>query len=128
MLRVLCRSKIHRATVTAADLNYMGSITIDAALLDAAGMVPYERVTVTNCANGTWWETYIIAGPRGQGDVCLNGPPARHFQPGDPVIIMAYAMVPPEEFSHFRPVIVFVDQENKITTIRHDEDPFRTDP
>lgn len=124
MIRTLCKAKIHRATVTQSDLNYIGSITIDAALLEASGILPYEQVTVTNLSNGAFWITYVIPGPKGGGDICLNGPPARHFHPGDLVIIMCYGGFHEEELTDFRPVVVFVDEKNRITAVRRDEEPF----
>ncbi|MCL6562396.1 MAG: aspartate 1-decarboxylase [Firmicutes bacterium] len=124
MIRTLCKAKIHRATVTQSDLNYIGSITIDAALLEASGILPYEQVTVTNLSNGAFWITYVIPGPKGGGDICLNGPPARHFHPGDLVIIMCYGGFNEEELTDFRPVVVFVDEKNQITAVRRDEEPF----
>ncbi|MBX5467340.1 MAG: aspartate 1-decarboxylase [Firmicutes bacterium] len=124
MIRTLCKAKIHRATVTQSDLHYMGSITIDAALLEASGILPYEQVTVTNLANGAWWVTYVIPGPRGHGDICLNGPPARHFHPGDLVIIMSYGGFSEAELADFRPVVVFVDERNQVREVRRDEAPF----
>lgn len=111
-------AKIHRATVTEADLNYVGSITIDEDLLDAAGIKPFQYLNITNVSNGVFWQTYAMAGKRGQGDVCLNGPPARHFQKGDKVIILAEAWLQPSEMSELNPVVVFVDDSNKITDIK----------
>jgi aspartate 1-decarboxylase len=115
MLIRVCMSKIHRATVTQADLNYVGSITIDEDLVEQAGMRPYQYVNITNVSNGIFWQTYIMPGPRGQGDICLNGPPARHFQPGDKIIVLAEAWIAPEELKELNPVVVFVDDKNKIT-------------
>lgn len=117
------KSKIHRATVTEANLNYMGSITIDAALLEAAGILPHEKVQVVNNNNGARLETYVIAGPRGSGVICLNGAAARLVQPGDTVIIIAYALLTPEEAATFRPTVVMVDGQNRISEIRHAELP-----
>jgi aspartate 1-decarboxylase len=114
----ICTSKIHRATVTEADLNYVGSITIDQDLMDAAHIKPYQILQITNCSNGALWRTYAIAGDRGKGDICLNGPPARIFQPGDKVIILAEAWVEPEEMERIEPVVVFVDDKNKITEVK----------
>ena len=120
MLIRACMAKIHRATVTEADLNYVGSITIDTALLEAAGMSPFQYVNITNVANGVFWQTYIMPGPAGGGDICLNGPPARHFQPGDKVIILAEAWLAPAEMKDLNPVVVFVDEANRITQVeRH---------
>ena len=82
-------AKLHRVTVTQANLNYIGSITIDEDLLDARGFIPCQHVNITNLSNGVFWRTYVTDGPRGQGSVCLNGPPERHFQPGDQIIILA---------------------------------------
>jgi aspartate 1-decarboxylase len=124
MLIRTCMAKIHRATVTEADLNYVGSITIDQDLLDASGIKPFQYLNITNVSNGFFWQTYAIAGERGQGDICLNGPPARHFQPGDKVIILAEAWIEPKELSELNPVVVFVDDNNKITKVqRHQAIP-----
>jgi aspartate 1-decarboxylase len=103
------KSKIHRVTVTEANLNYLGSITIDEDLLDAAGLIENEKVQVVNINNGERLETYIIKGGRGTGVVCLNGPAARKVVVGDLVIIMSYAMVEVEEAKIHRPVIIFPD-------------------
>lgn len=111
-------AKIHRATVTQADLNYVGSITIDEALLEASGMRPFQYVNVTNVRNGVFWQTYIIAGKRGDGDMCLNGPPAHHFQPGDKIIVLAEALIDPKDMGELNPVVVFVDEKNKITEVK----------
>ena len=111
-------AKIHRATVTEADLNYVGSITIDEDLLDATGMKPFQYVNITNVSNGIFWQTYVMAGKRGNGDICLNGPPARHFQKGDKVIILAEAWLEPSELKDLNPIVVFVDDKNKITDIK----------
>ena len=111
-------AKIHRATVTQADLNYVGSITIDEALLEKSGIRPFQYVNITNVSNGVLWHTYVMAGPRGKGDVCLNGPPARHFHPGDKVIILAEAWLEPEEMHTLNPIVVFVDGKNKVTKVK----------
>jgi len=111
-------AKIHRATVTEADLNYVGSITIDEDLLDAAGIKPYQYLNITNVSNGVFWQTYAMAGKRGQGDVCLNGPPARLFQKGDKVITLAEAWLQPSELSELNPIVVFVDDKNKVTEVK----------
>jgi len=111
-------AKIHRATVTEADLNYVGSITIDEDLLDAAGICPYQYCIITNLRNGVFWQTYAIAGKRGDGDICLNGPPAHHFRKGDLVIIIAEAYVEPREMEHLNPKVVFVDEKNRITEVK----------
>ncbi len=117
MLIRTCMAKIHRATVTEADLNYIGSITIDEELLEKSGIRPFQYLNITNVSNGFFWQTYAIAGKRGQGDICLNGPPARHFQPGDKVIILAEAWIDPAELKDLNPVVVFVDDKNKITKV-----------
>ncbi len=127
MLIRACMAKLHRITVTQADLNYVGSITIDQALLDASGMVPFQYVNITNVSNAVFWQTYIIPAERGSGTVCLNGPPARLFQPGDKVIVLAEAWVTPEEMKTLSPVVVFVDEKNQITrTEKHDNIPHGT--
>ena len=119
MLIRACMAKIHRATVTEADLNYVGSITIDEALLEASGIMPFQYVNITNLANVAFWQTYVTPGKRGQGDICLNGPPARHFQPGDKIIILAEAWLDPSQIKNLNPVIVFVDEKNRITEVKH---------
>ncbi|NLG83580.1 MAG: aspartate 1-decarboxylase [Firmicutes bacterium] len=113
MLRIMCKSKIHRATVTEANLNYVGSITVDAELLRLADILPYEQVQVVNINNGARFETYAIPGEPGSGVVCANGAAARLVMPGDLVIIMAYALVGPEELGDFKPRIVHVDGANR---------------
>lgn len=110
----LLKSKIHCATVTEANLHYMGSITIDPDLMDAVGIVPHEHVHVVNNMNGERIETYVISGTRGSGCICLNGAAARRFQVGDEVIIMAYADMTPEEASTWTPKVVFPDEHNKL--------------
>ena len=114
MLRTMCKGKIHRATVTQADLNYVGSITIDQDLLDAADIYPYEKVQVVNINNGARLETYTIAGARGSGVICLNGAAARLNAPGDLVIIMSYGQFTEQEIRQLTPHIVFVDEENHL--------------
>ena len=103
------KSKIHRVTVTEARLDYIGSITIDEDLLDAAGILPGERVYIVNNNNGARLDTYTIAGPRGSGVICLNGAAARLVQPGDIVIIMCYASMTPDEARTFKPTVIFPD-------------------
>ena len=115
MLRTMCKGKIHRATVTQADLNYVGSITIDQNLLDAANIYPYEKVQVVNINNGSRLETYTIAGARGSGVICLNGAAARLNAPGDLVIIISYAQFDEREIRELTPHIVFVDADNQLT-------------
>lgn len=120
MQRVMCKSKIHRATVTGADLNYMGSITIDADLMEKADILPYEKVQVVNNNNGVRLETYVISGERGRGEICLNGAAARHAQEGDKVIVISYGLYEKEELNHFFPKIVFVDEKNRIYRVVDD--------
>lgn len=114
MLINMYKGKIHRATVTEANLDYVGSITIDSVLLEAAGILPGERVQVVNNNNGERLETYTIQGPPGSGVICLNGAAARLVQPGDTVIIIAYAWLEEAEARSFRPRVVFVDRMNRI--------------
>ena len=114
MLLTLFKSKLHRATVTEANLNYVGSITIDKTLLDAANILPGEKVQIVNNNNGARLETYTIEGPKNSGVICLNGAAARLVQPGDTVIIIAYAQMDSEEAKTFKPAVVFVDDDNKI--------------
>ena len=114
MLLTVLKSKIHCARVTEANLNYMGSITIDEDLMDAAGMIEGEQVHIVNNNNGERFVTYIIKGERGQGQICLNGAAARLVQPDDVVIIMAYAQMTPEEAAKFRPTVVFPKTGNKL--------------
>ena len=109
--------KIHRATVTQADLDYVGSITIDENLLDAAHILEYQRVEIANLANGERFATYTIAGERGSGIICLNGAAAHCATPGDKIIIMAYAELEPAEAKAAKPAVVFVDDDNKPTRI-----------
>ena len=109
MLVEVVKSKIHRVTVTQADLNYIGSITIDEDLLDAANIIPNEKVAIVNNNNGERFETYVIMGERGSGMICLNGAAARKVQPGDVIIIMAFAWMEFEEAKHFVPAVVFPD-------------------
>ncbi len=113
----LLKSKIHRATVTQAELDYVGSITIDEDLLDAAGILEYEKVAVADIETGARLETYTIAGERGSGIICLNGAAARCVDVGNRVIIMAYAQLSTEEASAHRPVVVFVDDRNHATRV-----------
>lgn len=117
MNKILCSGKIHRATVTHADLNYVGSITIDVALMEAAGVVEYERVQIVNINNGARFETYVITGERDSGIICLNGAASRLVQPGDKVIIMSYMSLSLEEIKGFSPKVVFVDERNTIISI-----------
>jgi len=117
------RAKIHTATVTEANLNYMGSITIDEALLEASGILPNERVQVVNNNNGNRFETYVIKGPRDSGMICLNGAAARLAHPGDVVIIIAYALMDYQEALTFKPTVVLVDKNNKVIATKKEELP-----
>ena len=107
MLIEMMQSKIHRVTVTEANLNYIGSITIDSALLKAAGIIPGQRVYIVNNNNGERLDTYVIAGEENSGVICLNGAAARKVQPGDVVIIMSYIQLTPEEAATFKPTVIF---------------------
>lgn len=111
----LLKAKIHRATVTDANLHYTGSITIDQDLMDAAGIVPYEKVLVANIDNGTRHETYTVAGERGSGVILTMGAAARLVNPGDKIIIMAFATMDPSEVADHKPKVVIVDDKNQIT-------------
>lgn len=113
MTVTMLAGKIHRATVTQADLDYVGSITIDEDLLDAAHILEYQRVEIANLANGERFATYTIAGERGSGIICLNGAAAHCATPGDKIIIMAYAELEPTEAKAAKPAVVFVDDDNK---------------
>lgn len=113
----MLKGKIHRATVTQAELDYVGSITVDEALLGAAGIREYQKVQVVNINNGNRIETYTIAGEKDSGVICLNGAAARHFSPNDLVIIMAYASYNEKDLENYSPKVVFVDDENKIKKI-----------
>lgn len=110
----MLKSKIHRAVITQAELDYVGSVTIDEDLMEAAGICEYEHVHIVNVNNGSRIETYVIAGERGSGIICLNGAAARSGQKGDTVIIMSYAAMSPEEASEHRPKVVFVNEKNEI--------------
>lgn len=115
MLITVMRSKLHQLTITEADLNYIGSISLDPDLIDAAGMVEGEKVQIVNINNGERIETYIIKGERGSGQVCLNGPAARRCQPGDVVIVIAYGQMTIEEAKNFTPTVIFPNAEtNKL--------------
>lgn len=113
----MLKGKIHRAVVKQAELNYVGSITVDPELMEAAGILEYENVQIVDVENGNRFETYTIAGEPGSGMICLNGAAARQVLTGDHVIIMAYAQMTPEEVKDFQPQVVFVDEENKIKKI-----------
>ena len=111
----ILKSKIHRATVTQADINYIGSITIDEELMKAANLVEYEKVHVLNINNGERIETYVIRGKKGSGVICLNGAAARKFVPGDITIIASYAMMDVQKAKKFKPQLVFPDKNNRLT-------------
>ncbi|MBS4889307.1 MAG: aspartate 1-decarboxylase [Anaerococcus vaginalis] len=113
----MLKGKIHRATVTQAELDYVGSITVDEALLGAAGIREYQKVQVVNISNGNRIETYTIDGEKDSGVICLNGAAARHFSPNDLVIIMAYASYNEKDLENYSPKVVFVDDKNKIKKI-----------
>ena len=113
----MLKGKIHWAVVKQAELNYVGSITVDPELLEAAGILEYENVQIVDIENGNRFETYTIMGEPGSGMICLNGAAARQVQTGDHIIIMAYAQMTPEEAKDFRPQVVFVDEENRISRI-----------
>jgi len=113
----LLKSKLHRATVTQANLNYVGSITIDENLMEAAGIFEYEKVQVTNINNGNRFETYAITGERGSGVICLNGAAARCVSENDKIIIMAYAQMTPDEMKKNLPKVVFLDDNNRIVKL-----------
>ncbi|OXS80253.1 aspartate 1-decarboxylase [Domibacillus enclensis] len=121
MFRTMMNGKIHRATVTEANLNYVGSITIDEDLLDAAGMLPNEKVQIVNNNNGARLETYIIPGERGSGVVCLNGAAARLVQPGDTVIVISYVLVAEEKVKDHKPKVLIMDKENRIASLLYQE-------
>ncbi len=110
----LLKSKIHQATLTQAELHYVGSITIDEDLMDAANMIENEKVHILNMNNGERLETYIIKGPRSSGTICLNGPAARKAQVGDKIIIVSYCAMDFEEAKSYQPIVVFPDSENRI--------------
>lgn len=115
MLQEFLFSKIHRATVTDANLNYVGSITIDETLMKAAKIKEWQKVDILDINNGERFQTYVIKGKPNSGCICLNGAAARKVQPGDKVIIVSYASLDPEELENYKPTIVMVDENNKIT-------------
>lgn len=115
--RTMMKSKIHRATVTDADLNYVGSITIDTDLMEAADILPYEQVAVVNINNGERFETYTIEGAAGGGDICLNGAAARLAQPGDLIIVISYAQYDEAELRGYEPTVVHVDRDNRAVRV-----------
>lgn len=117
MMRHMCKGKIHRATVTEARLDYVGSITLDASLMRAANIEPQEMVQITSLRNATRWMTYAIPAPEGSGKVCLNGPPALLFEPGDLIIVLSTGWFGEEELDRLRPQVVFVDGSNRIERV-----------
>ncbi|MCY9693986.1 aspartate 1-decarboxylase [Paenibacillus alginolyticus] len=122
MFRTMMKAKIHRATVTEANLNYIGSITIDEDLIDLVGMLPNEKVQIVNNNNGARLETYIIPGPRGTGVICLNGAAARLVQTGDTVIIISYAMMTDEEAKKHQPTVAIMGENNKVAQLLKEEE------
>lgn len=125
MKRTLFKSKIHRATITQADLYYEGSLTLDTDLMKAADLLPFEQVSIVNVNNGERFETYLIEGPAGSGVVCLNGPAARKGAVGDEIIIISYGQFEDsEELRFFEPTIVHVDKRNRIKDITHKIEAF----
>lgn len=125
MFRMMMNSKLHRAVVTEANLNYVGSITIDSALLEKANMLPNEKVHVVNNNNGARFETYIIAGERNSGVICVNGAAARLVQQGDVVIILSYVYMSNEEARNHEPTVLLMDENNKVVQVIQ-EDPAMT--
>ncbi|MGM8213951.1 aspartate 1-decarboxylase [Bacillaceae bacterium W0354] len=123
MFRTMMNAKIHRATVTEANLNYVGSITIDANILEKVGILPHEKVQIVNNNNGERFETYVIAGERNSGVFCLNGAAARRVQKGDIIIVISYAMLSDEEIINHQPKIAIMDEHNGIERIIVEETP-----
>ncbi len=121
MMINMLKAKIHRATVVQAELDYVGSITVDEELLEESGILEYEKVQIVDVNNGNRFETYTIAGERGSGMICLNGAAARCVSTGDKIIIMCYADMTPEEAKTHRPKVLFVDDDNKISRITNYE-------
>ena len=117
MIMTMLKGKVHRATVVQAELDYVGSITIDEALMEASGICEYEQVQIVDINNGQRFETYVIAGERNSGMMCLNGAAARMVQVGDKIIIMCYAGMSSEEMNGYAPKVVFVDDKNKVKRI-----------
>ncbi|AIF43592.1 aspartate 1-decarboxylase [Virgibacillus sp. SK37] len=123
MIRTLMKGKIHRARVTEANLNYVGSVTIDQDILELVDILPHEKVQIVNNNNGARLETYVIPGERGSGIVCLNGAAARLVQKGDVVIIVSYGMFFPEELASFRPKVAIMNVNNEVEQIIEEEPP-----
>lgn len=120
MQRLMCKGKLHRVRVTEADLDYVGSITIDSKFMKAADIRPYEMVQITNLKDATRWKTYALPAPEGSKKICLNGPPAHLFSPGDIVIILSMAQMSEDEIQELKPKVVFFDENNEITSIKED--------
>ncbi|MFG6114549.1 aspartate 1-decarboxylase [Halobacillus sp. MO56] len=123
MYLTMMKAKIHRARVTEANLNYVGSITIDQDIIEEVGILPHEKVQIVNNNNGARLETYVIAGERGSGVVCLNGAAARLVQPEDVIIIVSYAMLSQEELADFKPKIALMDENNQVKQVIEEEPP-----
>ncbi|SEA62412.1 L-aspartate 1-decarboxylase [Thalassobacillus cyri] len=123
MYLTMMKAKIHRARVTEANLNYVGSITIDQDIIEEVGILPHEKVQIVNNNNGARLETYVIAGERGSGVVCLNGAAARLVQPEDVIIIVSYAMLSQEELADFKPKIALMDEDNQVKQVIEEEPP-----
>ena len=120
MMRIMMKSKIHRATVTQADLHYVGSVTLDAALMEAADLLEGEQVAIVDITNGARIETYVIPGPRGSGAIGINGAAAHLVHPGDLIIIMSYAVLDDAEARALKPRVVHVDEQNRVVKIGND--------
>ncbi|PAV29473.1 aspartate 1-decarboxylase [Virgibacillus profundi] len=123
MFRTMMKGKIHRARVTEANLNYVGSVTIDQSILEKVDILPHEKVQIVNNNNGARLETYIIPGERGSGVVCLNGAAARLVQTGDTLIIVAYALISDEELADFKPKVAIMNEQNEIEQLIEQEPP-----
>ncbi|KGX87940.1 aspartate 1-decarboxylase [Pontibacillus litoralis] len=124
MMRAMMKGKIHRARVTEANLNYVGSITIDSYILEQVDILPHEKVQIVNNHNGARLETYVIAGERHSGVICLNGAAARLVQPDDVIIIVSYAMVEQSELQHFQPKVALMNDKNEVVELINEEPPF----
>ncbi len=118
MYRIFLKSKIHRATVTGAKIDYMGSITIDEEILQSANIKPYEKVQVVDVTNGARLETYVLPGKKGSGEICINGAAARLVHKGDKIIVLSYVFLKEEESEKISPVAVYVDAQNKIVEVK----------
>lgn len=123
MIRTMMKSKIHRAHVTEANLNYVGSVTIDQSILEKVDILPHEKVQIVNNNNGSRLETYVIPGEKGSGVICLNGAAARLVQKGDTVIIVSYALVTEEELASYKPKVAIMNQDNEIVQLIEQEPP-----